>query len=178
VLRLIRQHPILGLVAALSLEAWLAIPGEAMIALAASTVVGEALGFFKMAFGGVLGMLANDLLLFGLSRVGRGVLVQWIGLHSLHHWHLTARMVAGAKFLPPLRSAAYIIYGLQGTPFSRFLWVSLLSSLIWVGLYALLGRRCRGWIGLWFDRAERRSGPWMTVGEVVLTVGVIAVVWL
>ncbi|MGH9395021.1 MAG: DedA family protein [Terriglobales bacterium] len=175
-LRLIREHPIAGLVVALSLEAWLAVPGEAMIALAASAVAGEVMGWVRVAVGGLAGMVANDLALFGLSRIGRGVLVQWIGLHALH-FHLSADLVLGAKFIPPLRSAAYMIYGLQGAPLSRFLWVSLLSSAMWVAAYTLLGRRCHGPIARLMDRAER-GGRWLSWAEVGLTLAAIAAVWL
>jgi len=177
VLRLIREHPVLGLVCALSLEAWIAVPGEAMIALAATAIAGEIFGWLRLAVSGIAGMLVNDLALFGLSRVGRGVLAQWIGVHALH-FRLSADMVLGAKFIPPLRSAAYMIYGLQGAPFSRFLVVSLVSSAIWVCVYALAGRRFRGVISRAMDGAERRGGRWLTVAEVGLTIGAIAAIWL
>lgn len=176
-LRLIREHPVLGLVCALSLEAWIAVPGEAMIALAATTIAGEVFGWLRLAISGIAGMLINDLALFGLSRVGRGVLAQWIGVHALH-FRLSADMVLGAKFIPPLRSAAYMIYGLQGAPFSRFLVVSLASSAIWVCFYALAGRRFRGVIERLMNRAERFGGRWLTWTEVGLAVGAIAAIWL
>ena len=179
-LRLIRNHPLAGLVLALSLEAWLAVPGEAMIALAASTLLSECLveayGLLRLALGGVAGMLVNDLVLFGLSRAGRGVLLHWIGRHPLH-FHLSSELVLGAKFLPPLRSAAYVVYGLQGAPFSRFLAVSLLSSLLWVVLYLALGFSFRGHIRQWMQRAERRRG-WMTAAEIALTLAVVVAIWL
>ncbi|HVA63235.1 MAG TPA: hypothetical protein VNF74_05890 [Terriglobales bacterium] len=178
-LRLIRNHPLAGLVLALSLEAWLAVPGEAMIALAASTLVNELVGVYRllrMAVGGVAGMLVNDLVLFGLSRIGRGMLTHWIGHHALH-FHLSSGLVLGAKFLPPLRSAAYVVYGLQGAPLSRFLEVSLLSSLLWVVLYLALGFSFRGHIGRLMERAERRRG-WLTAAELALTLAVVAAVWL
>ncbi|HET9783841.1 MAG TPA: hypothetical protein VFP94_02660, partial [Terriglobales bacterium] len=92
-------------------------------------------------------------------------------------FHLTSRMVVGANFLPPLRSAAYVVYGLQGAPLERFLRVSLVSSLLWVGLYLLIGRNCRHRIARimnWFEG----GGRWMTVAEVALTMGLIAAVWL
>jgi membrane protein DedA with SNARE-associated domain len=157
---------------ALSIEAWIAVPGEALIALAASSLVSRAVSLARMAVGGIAGMLVNDFVLFGLSRVGRGVVVHWIGLHKLH-FHLSAEVMLGAKFLPPLRSAAYVIYGLQGTPFSRFLWVSVLSSLLWVSVYALVGQGLRGRIGGWMDRLERRGG-WMPALEVGLTLAAVA----
>ena len=122
------------------------------------------------------GMLINDLALFGLSRVGRGVLVGWLGVHGWH-WHLSAQVVMGAKFLPPLRSAAYIIYGLQGVPLSRFLEVSLLSSAVWIAVYALLGKNFRHGIGRVMERLERR-GRWTTFAEISLTAVAIAAVWL
>lgn len=174
-LRTIRKHPIAGLILALSLEAWLAIPGEAMIAVAASTL-SRAYDVVRVAVGGVTGMLINDLVLFGLSRVGRGVLVGWLGMHGLH-WHLSAQEVMGAKFLPPLRSAAYLIYGLQGVPLSRFLEVSILSSLVWIIIYALLGRNFNHGIGWVMEKLEVR-GRWTTVAEITLTVALIAAVWL
>lgn len=175
-LRLVRQHPIAGLVLVLSLDAWLAIPSEAMIAIAASSIVGRACGFLRMAAGGLAGMLINDLALLGLSRVGRGVLVHWIGLHALH-FHLSPSMVMGAKFVPPLRSAAYLIYGLQGVAVSRFIWVSLLSSAIWITAYAIAGRCFRGGIGQLMERGERH-GRWMSWAEVGLTLALVAAVWI
>src|SRR6185312_8917188 len=175
-LRLIRKHPVAGLLLALSLEAWLAIPGEAMIAVAASTIVTRACSLLRLAAGGVTGMLVNDLVLFGLSRVGRGVMAQWIHAHALH-FHLSAQLVVGAKFLPPLRSAAYLVYGLQGAPFGRFLEVSLLSSVLWVAGYAILGRCFHGSIGRFMRGAEHHRG-WMSLVELGLTVGMIAAVWL
>lgn len=159
---------------ALSLETWLALPGEAMIALAASTLVGEAYGVVRLAFSGVVGMLVNDLLLFGLSRVGRGVLMHWLGWHTVR-LHLSSTLMLGAKFLPPLRSAAYVAYGLQGTPFARFLEVSLLSSLLWVGLYLALGRTFRAPLARLFGHTDRRAG-WITAAEWGLTLGLLALV--
>lgn len=176
-LRTIRRHPIAGLILALSLEAWLAIPGEAMIAVAASTLATRACGVVRMALGGMTGMLVNDLVLFGLSRLGRGVLVGWLGVHGGLHWHLSAQEVMGAKFLPPLRSAACVIYGLQGVPLSHFLEVSLLSSALWITLYALLGKNFRHGIAWAMERLERR-GRWTTFAEIALTLATIAAVWL
>ena len=161
---------------ALSIEAWIAVPGEALIALAASSLVTRTVSLVRMAAGGIAGMLVNDFVLFGLSRVGRGVIVHWIGVHRLH-FHLSAEIMLGAKFLPPLRSAAYVIYGLQGTPFSRFLWVSLLSSLLWVGVYTILGQSLKDRIVGWMDHAERRRG-WMTAAEVGLTLAVVLAIVL
>lgn len=175
-LRLLRKHPVVGLLLALSLEAWLAVPGEALIAIAASSIVGKTASFLRMAGAGLGGMLINDLALFGLSRIGRGVLVHWIGMHHMH-FHLSPPLVMGAKFLPPLRSAAYLIYGLQGVALSRFFWVSLLSSLIWVGLYALVGKGFHRGIQRSMERAERH-GRWMSLVEVGLTVAVVAAIWL
>ncbi|MGH9474911.1 MAG: DedA family protein [Terriglobales bacterium] len=174
-LRFIRQHPILGLVAALSVEAWLGLPGEAMIALAASTL-SQAYGLVRMALAGVAGMLINDLVLFALSRAGRDVLIHWIGLRPWH-WHLSPEMMLGAKFLPPLRSAAYVIYGFQGTSLGRFIEVSLLSSLIWVGIYLLVGRGFRHKISRAMSWLEG-GGRWMTVAEIALTLTVVAAVWI
>jgi membrane protein DedA with SNARE-associated domain len=130
-----------------------------------------------MALGGLTGMLINDLVLFGISRIGRDVVVNWIGAHSLLHWHLSAEAVMGAKFLPPLRSAAYLIYGLQGVPLTRFLEVSLLSSTVWIIIYALLGHNFKHGIGWFMEKLEVR-GRWTTAAEIALTVGVIALVWL
>lgn len=175
-LRLIRKHPVAGLLLGLSLEAWLAVPGEALIAIAAGAVVGRARGWLRMMASGLGGMLLNDLALYGLSRIGRGVLVHWIGLHR-PHVHLSAVLVVGAKFLPPLRSAAYLVYGLQGVSLEHFLLVSCFSSLAWIGLYTLLGRRFwRGILG-GLDRAERH-GRWLSLAEVALTLAVVAVIWL
>lgn len=174
-LRFIRQHPVVGLILALSVEAWLALPGEAMIALAASTI-GEAYGLVRMAIAGVVGMLVNDLILYLVSQAGRDVLVHWIGLHQLH-FHLSPELVLGAKFLPPLRSAAYVIYGFQGTPIGRFIVVSLLSSLVWVGLYLLLGRGFREKISGAMHWLEG-GGRWVTVAEVAFTLALVAAVWI
>ena len=98
-LRFIRQNPILGLLLALSMEAWLGLPGEAMIAVAASTVA-QAYGLLRIAVGGVVGMLLNDLILFTLSQAGREGRTHGCGMFGLH-WHLSSEMVLGAKFLPP-----------------------------------------------------------------------------
>lgn len=174
-LRFIRQHPILGLILALSVEAWLGLPGEAMIALAASTV-GQAYGLARMALAGVAGMLINDLALFALSRAGRDLLIHWIGLHPWH-WHLSAEMMLGAKFLPPLRSAAYVIYGFQGTSLGRFTEVSVLSSVVWVGLYLLVGRGFRHKIARGMRWLEG-GGRWVTAAEILLTLAVVAAVWI
>lgn len=174
-LRFIRQHPILGLLAALSLETWMVLPGEAMIALAASAMAGEVCSWVRIAAGGVAGIVLNDMVLFALSRIGRGFLQ-----HSLHlrafHLHLSPLLMMGAKFLPPLRSAAYIIYGLQGTPFWSFFLVSLLSSLLWVGLYLTLGKRFRHGIAGLMSKAEG-GGRWLTLAEIALAVALVAGAW-
>jgi membrane protein DedA with SNARE-associated domain len=174
-LRFIRQNPLLGLLLALSMEAWLGLPGEAMIAVAASTVA-QAYGLLRIAVGGVVGMLLNDLILFTLSQAGRDVLTHWLGTHGLH-WHLSSEMVLGAKFLPPLRSAAYVLYGMQGATFWHFVAISLLSSIAWVSLYLLLGSSFRERIGGFMHWAEG-GGRWMTMAEVALTLSVVAIAWL
>ncbi|MGH9466801.1 MAG: DedA family protein [Terriglobales bacterium] len=157
------------------MEAWLALPGEAMIALAASTM-GEAYGLVRMAVAGVAGMLVNDFILFLLSRAGRDVLVHWIGLHHLH-FHLSSGAVLGAQFFPPLRSAAYVIYGLQGASLQHFLTVAAISSFCWVGLYLLVGHGFRRKIARMMHWLEAR-GKWATAAEVVLTLALVAAIWI
>lgn len=174
-LRFIRHNPLFGLMLALSVEAWLGLPGEAMIAVAASAVA-HVYGLVRVAIGGVVGMLLNDLALFVLSQAGRDVLASWLGTHGMH-FHLSSGMVLGAKFLPPLRSAAYVIYGLQGTSLWHFMAVSLLSSTCWVVLYLFVGRGFRARIGRFLHWAEG-GGRWMTFAEVALTFSVVAMAWL
>ena len=174
-LRFIRQNPLFGLLFALSMEAWLGTPGEAMIAVAASTAA-QVYGLVRIAIGGIVGMLLNDLILFSLSQAGRDVLTHWLGGHGFH-FHLSSEMVLGAKFFPPLRSAAYVIYGMQGATLWHFIAISLLSSLAWVGLYMVLGRGFRGSIGRFMHWAEG-GGRWLTCAEFALTLGVIALAWL
>ncbi|MGH9481447.1 MAG: DedA family protein [Terriglobales bacterium] len=170
-LRFIRQYPVAGLLLALSVESWLALPGEAMIALAGSAVAGELYAWLRLLVGGVAGIVLNDLVLFSISRIGRGFLRHWLHFRA-PHLHLSPVLMLGAKFLPPLRSAAYLIYGLQGTPLYRFLGVSLLSSLIWVCVYLAAGRGLRRSIGELMDKAEA-GGRWLTVAEIGLTLALV-----
>lgn len=172
-IRLLRKNAIVALVCGLAIEAWIAIPGEALIAAAAARWLSQAANEFQawleVAVAAMAGMLVNDLALFSLSRVARGVATQFVHLPHTH-WHLSGLELIAAKFIPPLRSAAFVLYGFQGGHFSHFLVASLLSSLLWVVGYALLGRRFRGGILRLLQRIETRN-RWATTAEIVLSFG-------
>lgn len=177
-LRLLRKNALIALVCGLAIEAWIAIPGEAIIAASASRWITQAgndvLGWVELAAAAIGGMLVNDLALFSLSKVARVVAAQFVHLPHAH-FHLTGLELLAAKFIPPLRSAAFVLYGFQGAHLSRCLTFSLAGSLVWVLGYALLGHRFRGHISRFIQRLERR-GRWVAAAEVVLTVASVLLV--
>jgi membrane protein DedA with SNARE-associated domain len=173
-LKLIRKHPYYGLVAGLMIEAWIAIPGEALIAIAAARALRRAWAGLQLAGAAVAGMLVNDLALYGVSRLARGM-AHRLAHHPGVHWKLNGFEVLGAKFLPPLRSAAFVIYGFQGTALGHFLVVSVLTSLAWVGVYMLLGRLFHGHILQALHLVDSR-GRLAAVVEFALTVLTVLII--
>jgi membrane protein DedA with SNARE-associated domain len=163
-----------GLIAGLMVEAWIAIPGEALIAVAAARVVRRAWAVLQVAGAGVAGMLVNDVALFAVSRVARGF-AHRVAHAPGWHLHLNALEVLAAKFFPPLRSAAFVLYGIQGTQFSHFLWVSLLTSAAWIAVYILLGHVFRGRILQGLHLLDSR-GKLATFAEFALTVATVLLV--
>lgn len=143
-LRLIRKHPIIGLLVGLTVEAWIAVPGEALIATAAARTLLAARTLWRLTVAGISGMLVNDLALFGLSRVANDAARHWLARAHIHaRLHLSGVELLAAKFIPPLRTPAFMVYGFQGTHLADFLLVSAATSLCWVYAYALLGHLCR-----------------------------------
>lgn len=175
-LRMIQKWPILGLLFALSMEAWIPVPGEALIAAAASRALRSMAGLARVAIVALAGMMANDLVLYGISRMARGVALHFIH-HNLLRVHLNVTEMLVAKFLPPVRSTAFVLYGFQGTDLRHFLITSLLTSVVWIGIYALVGTRFRSTISRLFHVVEGTRGRWITAVEIVLTVASIALIF-
>lgn len=177
-LRLLRKNALIGLICGLAIEAWIALPGEVLIATAAaqwlSRGASELWSWLEVGAAAVAGMLINDLALYSLSRVARGVALQFI--HLPHpHFHLSGLDLMVAKFIPPLRSAAFVLYGFQGGHLEHLLYVSLISSVFWVGGYALLGKKFRGRILRLLARLESRN-RWTTAAEIALTLASLALI--
>jgi len=165
----------LGLLFALSIEAWIPVPGEALIAAAASRALRSAFGLLRVATVALAGMMINDFVLYGISRMARGLALQFLH-HDLLRVHLNSMELLVAKFLPPVRSTAFLLYGFQGTPVHQFLLTSLLTSLVWICIYVLVGNRFRSSISRLFHVVEGRRGRWITVAEIVLTVASVAMI--
>jgi membrane protein DedA with SNARE-associated domain len=173
-LKLIRKHPFYGLIAGLMIEAWIAVPGEALIAIATAKLVRRSFALLQVVGAGVAGMLVNDVALYGISRLANGM-ARRLMHHAGIHLRLNGFEVLLAKFVPPLRSAAFVVYGFQGTAFGHFLWVSVLTSLAWVGAYMLLGRLFRTRILDTLHLLDSR-GRWSAVVEVALTVATLLII--
>lgn len=174
-LRIIQRWPILGLLFALSIEAWIPVPGEALIAAAASRALRSVAGLLRVSAIALAGMLANDLVLYGISRMARGLALRFVH-HSLLRVHLNVTEMLVAKFLPPVRSTAFVLYGFQGIDLRQFILTSLLTSMVWIGIYALLGNQFRTSISRLFHVVEGTRGRWITAIEIVLTVASIALI--
>lgn len=153
------------------IEAWIAIPGEALIAASAARIfdrtASQVWSWLEVSAVAIGAMLINDLTLFSLSRVARDIATQFIHLPRAH-FHLSGVEVMVAKFVPPLRSAAFVLYGFEGTRLGHFFFVSLISSLIWVLAWALLGRTFRQPILKFLHRLDG-GNRWVTVLEILLT---------
>lgn len=177
-LRLLRKNALVALICGLAVEAWIALPGEALIATAAaqwlSRSANDLWAWLELAAAAVGGMLVNDLALYSLSRVARGVASQFIHLPHAH-FHLSGLDLVAAKFIPPLRSAAFVLYGFQGAHLQHLLVVSLGSSLLWVCGYALLGRTYQGRILGLLHRLEQRN-RWVTAAEIAMTIAGLALI--
>lgn len=175
-LRMIQKWPILGLLFALSIEAWIPVPGEALIAAAASRALRSLAGLLRVALISLAGMLLNDLALYGISRMARGLALHFIH-HNLLRVHLNVTEMLVAKFLPPVRSTAFVVYGFQGTDLRQFILTSLLTSVVWIGIYALVGNQFRSSISRLFHVVEGKRGHWITAVEIVLTVASILIIF-
>lgn len=174
-LRMIQKWPMLGLLFALSIEAWIPVPGEALIAAAASRALRSAAGMLRVSAVALAGMMVNDLVLYGISRMARGVALHFIH-HHLLHLHLNTMEMLVAKFLPPVRSTAFVLYGFQGIGLQQFLLTSLLTSLVWIGIYALVGTHFRATISRLFHVVEGSRGRWITIAEIALTVASLVMI--
>jgi membrane protein DedA with SNARE-associated domain len=169
--RLLRKRPLVGLILGLSVEAWIPIPGELLIASAAAQAMSGLRSLARLVGAGLTGMVINDLSLYTLSAFAHDFSRGWISrahLH-LHHVHINWLELLAAKFLPPVRSATLVVYGFQGTHIGRFLAFSVLTSLCWVGAYAVLGRLFKGKIVSGLKRLDS-GGRLLTVLEVAVTV--------
>lgn len=173
--RLIQKWPLLGLLFALSIEAWIPTPGEALIAAAASRALRKLMSMARVMVTALAGMLINDLVLYTISRMARGLAMHFIH-HHLLRLHLTTAELLVAKFLPPVRSTAFVLYGFQGVPLERFILTSLFTSLVWVVAYALLGTHFRARISRLFRVLEGKRGHWFAAAEIVLTVVTVVLI--
>lgn len=171
VTRLLRKNALLALLCGLLIEAWIAIPGEALIAASAARLfersASQIWNWLEITAVAIGAMLINDLALFSLSRAARDIATQFIHLPRAH-FHLSGVEVMLAKFVPPLRSAAMVFYGFEGTRFGHFFFVSLVGSVIWVLAWALLGKTFRQPILKFLNRLDGGK-RWVTVLEIVLT---------
>ncbi|MGH9534808.1 MAG: DedA family protein [Terriglobales bacterium] len=177
--RLFRKNAILALLCGLAVEAWIAIPGEALIAATAARVFertsNQLWSWLEVSVVAVGAMLVNDLALFSLSRVARDVVARFIHLPRAH-FHLSGMYVILAKFVPPLRSAAFVLYGFEGTRLGHFFYISAISSVIWVLAWALLGKTFRQPIVKFLHKLDG-GNRWVTALEVVLTVASVALIF-
>ncbi len=160
------------------MEAWIAIPGEALIAATAARVfertASQVWSWIEVSVVAIGAMLINDLTLFSLSRVARDVAAQFIHLPRAH-FHLSGVDVMLAKFVPPLRSAAFVLYGFEGTRLWHFFYVSILSSVIWVLGWVLLGKAFRQPISRFLRKLDG-GNRWIGALEIVLTLASILLI--
>lgn len=179
VIRLLKKNALLALLCGLIIEAWIAIPGEALIAASAARLFDRTAHQFwswlEVGAVAIGAMLINDLTLFSLSRVARDVATQFIHLPRAH-FHLSGMEVMVAKFVPPLRSAAFVLYGFEGTRLGHFFFVSIVSSVIWVLAWALLGRTFREPIVRFLERLDG-GNRWITALEIVATFASILLIF-
>ncbi len=160
------------------MEAWIAVPGEALIAATAARVfertASQVWSWIEVSVVAIGAMLINDLTLFSLSRVARDVAAQFIHLPRAR-FHLSGVDVMLAKFVPPLRSAAFVLYGFEGTRLGHFFYVSVLSSVIWVLGWVLLGKTFRRPISRFLRKLDG-GNRWIGALEIVLTVASILLI--
>lgn len=99
---------------------------------------------------GLLGILAGDLMLYGLGRCfGEGILSRWPVRHlvtreRLERWERIfqvkgARVVLAVRFIPAVRPAAYLAVGVLRFDWRRFLALDLLAALPFVALLLSFG---------------------------------------
>ncbi len=162
------------------MEAWIAIPGEALIAATAARVfertASQVWSWIEVSVVAIGAMLINDLTLFSLSRVARDVAARFIHVPRAH-FHLSGVDVMLAKFVPPLRSAAFVLYGFEGTRLGHFFYVSILSSVIWVLGWVLLGKAFRQPISRFLRKLDG-GNRWIGALETVLTlVSILLIVY-
>ena len=160
------------------MEAWIAIPGEALIAATAARVfertANQVWSWIEVSVVAIGAMLINDLTLFSLSRVARDVAARFIHLPRAR-FHLSGVDVMLAKFVPPLRSAAFVLYGFEGTRLGHFFYVSILSSVIWVLGWVLLGKAFRQPISRFLRKLDG-GNRWIGVLEIALTLASILLI--
>lgn len=174
-LRLVLKYPVLGLFFALAVEAWIAVPGEVLVAIATTRRTRTRDSVLILLMAGIGGMVLNDLVLYLLSQAVQDVAIHLVGRRPALI-HLDGWMVTGVTFLPSVRSTAFVVYGLQGVGLTHFLQIALLSSGLWVLAYIVLGSAIRIRLIRMLLRYNRHRRLF-AIAEVVLTIAGIAVLF-
>lgn len=174
-LRLVLKYPVLGLFFALAVEAWIAVPGELLVAIATTRRTRTRDSWLILLMAGIGGMVLNDLVLYLLSQAVQDAAIHLVGRRPALI-HLDGWMVTGVTFLPSVRSTAFVVYGLQGVGLTHFLQIALLSSGLWVLAYIVLGSAIRIRLIRMLLRYNRHRRLF-AIAEVVLTIAGIAVLF-
>ena len=120
-------------------------------------------------------VLGNGNALVGLDAAGQVVLIRQYR-HPVRAW--LVELPAGLLDVPgepPLRSAAFVLYGFEGTRLGHFFYVSVLSSVIWVLGWVLLGKTFRRPISRFLRKLDG-GNRWIGALEIVLTVASILLI--
>jgi len=171
-LRLIQKYALLGMALGLLVEAWIVIPGEALIAAATARLPNHFWTRTRIAAVGLAAMMGNDLGLYWFSHAARRLVPRMIAGHRLH-LHLNFAWLLVSKFVPPLRSPAVVVLSLQ-SDWTRFLWYSAVTNLIWIACYAFLGTVLRHRIlRLMRILQAQKRGAALAITEAVLTLATV-----
>jgi len=156
----------------LLVEAWIVIPGEALIAAATARLPHSFWTRTRVALVGLAAMMGNDVFLYWLSHAARHLVPRMIAGHRLHV-HLTFGWLLATKFVPLFRSPAVVVLSLQSS-WLRFLWLSAVTNLIWIAFYAFLGTVLRHRILqlMRIIQAQKR-GTALAITEAVLTLATV-----
>lgn len=112
-------------------------------------------GFWLVWFAAAGGAFAGDCLVYTLGRVFEQRIMHFPLLARHPDWWKTAHAfserwgmlgIFAGKFLGPLRSALPLIAGVVEMPVWQFVPASLLSSLIWAGVFLAPGVFGLGWL--------------------------------
>lgn len=126
----------------------LLVPGVALMFVAGALIGTGALPFWPICSWAICGAIAGDGVSFWIGRRFQSNLRHWwpfrshpeIIRHGIHFFQrFGALSILFGRFVGPVRPIVPLVAGMLAMPVSRFIWVNVVSALLWAPLYLVPG---------------------------------------